>query len=121
MFNFQSLTEAITTEQSKTERGAQCIEDVAENSDVSKRAPINGNAALFSANTDVETSEPLGESVMTLKSTQRVPELAIRNEDEDDINPTPRLEVISHDHSFDQKHVEDISMVDRISHHHATQ
>lgn len=122
MFNFQSLAEAITPEENKNENDPQYIEDVAEKkSDISKKASTNGNTTGPSTVPDLQASEPLGESVMTLKPDRPSPASAESNDNDDEISPAPRVEVVSHNHSFDQKHIGDISMVDRISHHHPTQ
>ena len=115
MFNFQSLTKAITSEEARLGNGTQDSDDIAEQqSGFSKEKLTNGDAEGTA-----EPSEPLAGSVMTLKPTQPNPTVAVT--DDDDINPAPRVEHVSHDHSFDQKHIGDISMVDSISRHHATQ
>lgn len=121
MFNFQSLAEAITPEEVKGENDPQYVENVAEETpNISKETSTNGTTAEPPTSLDLQASEPLGESVMTLKPDQPSPAPAASN-DGDEISPAPRVEVVSHDHSFDQKHIGDISMVDRISHQHPTQ
>ncbi|KAF1842101.1 C2H2 zinc finger protein [Cucurbitaria berberidis CBS 394.84] len=121
MFNFQSLAEAITPEDSK-DGGAQFIENVEEKkSHPSKTAPLASDTAASISTANTDRSEPLGESVMTLKPTATPLALTVTNEDQDEITAAPRVEVVPHDHSFDQKQYGNVSMVDRISHHQATQ
>lgn len=122
MFNFQSLAEAITPEEGKDENAAQYIENVEETKpDTSNKAPATSDTATSSTQATTDPSEPLGESVMTLKPTPPAPILTVTNEDDDEITPAPRVEVVPDNHSFDQKQYGDVSMVDRLGHHQATQ
>ncbi|CAO2648022.1 Nn.00g089440.m01.CDS01 [Neocucurbitaria sp. VM-36] len=122
MFNFQSLAEAITPEEGKDENAAQYIENIEEKKPESSNiVPTTSNTATSSAQATTDPSEPLGESVMTLKPTPPAPTLTVTNEDDDEITPAPPVEIVPDDHSFDQKQYGDVSMVDRLSHHQATQ
>ena len=136
MFNFRSLAEVITKEDGKDEINAHHIEDVAEGkaaatkpSQVQVTAVDGHNGESFKVPTkismesagaprlpDIEPMSPLEASVTTLKPS------APSVEDEDEIEPAPRVEIVS-DHSdhLDQKHIGDVSMVDSIPHHQATQ
>ncbi len=109
MFNFQSLTNAITAEEDKSEKETHRTEDIA----------AWGHAKQSSTHLGVEPLEPLAESVATIKPAQPNPTLAVT--DDDEINAAPRIQAVSHEDSFDQKHLGDLRMVDGISHQHATQ
>lgn len=122
MFNFQSLAEAINPEEGKDENATQHIENIEERKpDLTNTAPATSDMATSSTQANTDPSEPLGESVMTLKPSPPAPVLTVTNEDDDEITPAPRVEVVPDDHSFDQKQYGDVSMVDTLSHHQATQ
>jgi hypothetical protein len=136
MFNFRSLAEVITKEDGKDENNAHHIEDVAESqaaatsSSQDEATTVNGQdgegskappeISIVSPGAprlpDIVPTSPLEASVTTLKPS------APSVEDEDEIEPAPRVEVVS-DHSdhLDQKHIGDVSMVDSITQHQATQ
>lgn len=108
MFNFKSLAEAITPEEDGKDSGPQYIEDVA----TSKPAPANGKAPESKA----PLTEPLEASTMTLKPSESTSAVAVNHED-DEISPAPPVELVSDDHShMDQKHIGEVSMMNRLSH-----
>jgi hypothetical protein len=136
MFNFRSLAEVITKEERKSEEDAQHIENLAEGrvtstnsnehevtwadhheADSSQAAPeisiLSPGAPTLP---EIEPTSPLEASVTTLKPTTS----SIQEANE--IEPVPRVQVIT-DHSdhLDQKHIGNVSMVDTLGHHEATQ
>ncbi|CAI6340027.1 unnamed protein product [Periconia digitata] len=134
MFNFNSLTEAISRDKSNNE-GPQHIEHFSPEpttqsgagQDVST-APnrVNGDKPLSTPGVhitsstapqlpELEPTSPLEESVATLKP-------SISSTDDDTIASAPRVEPVSHspDH-LGQKHIEDVSMVNAVNNSQATQ
>lgn len=115
MFNFQSLAEAITPEEGK-EDSPQHIEDVQDKKANESKTPTTSRTLFeHSEGSAAPNSESLGESMMTLKPT------ASSNEDDDEITPAPRVQVVTDDNSFEHKQLGNVSMVDRLTHHQATQ
>jgi hypothetical protein len=116
MFNFQSLAEAITPEEeAEKDGGPQFIENVGNTDGTTSSAP------QASTSSDVPQLPPLGleDSTLTLKPEQLMSTTGDHTADE--IEPAPRIEAMQNGHSdFDQKHVGEVSMVDRV-HHQATQ
>ena len=128
MFNFRSLAAIITNENAKSddENSPVHIENVsteqqdaagssghredheAKNESAKHTTPdVNqhGDASVIPEGSD--PSNALGESVTTLKPT-------VGDDDDDEITPAPRVELVSNDHSshLDSKHIGNISMVD---------
>lgn len=139
MFNFRSLAEVITKEDGKNVDEPQHIEDVGkgrvddpepERSQAFVADDANGEPAMPAPDIairppeapkipEIEPTSPLEESVMTLKPTQPA---AAAEEDEDEISSAPPVELVSnHPNHLDQKHIGDVSMVDRIGGHQPTQ
>jgi hypothetical protein len=117
MFNFQSLTEAITPEEESEKDGRpQFIENVGGAMETSS----SGQHASTSNEVPVQLStQGLEDSTLTLKPVQ--PTAANHDHSGDEIEPAPRIEAVQNGHSdFDQKHVGEVSMMNRV-HHQATQ
>ncbi|PVH98675.1 hypothetical protein DM02DRAFT_530659 [Periconia macrospinosa] len=113
MFNFNSLTAAITSDEGKN-GNAQHIEDVAP-------APTNHSQPNVAVNLsgapqlpELEPTSPLEESVSTLK-----PSIASLS---DTLAPSPRAEDLSSSSEhLSQKHIGDVSVVDSVTNHQTTQ
>lgn len=118
MFNFKSLTDAITSEDGGKDSGPQFIEDVAENStDGAKPIHANGKAPEGSTKLSTPAQDPLGESVQTLKPFDTTPTPAVPSENDDGISLAPRVESVATDHThMDQKHIGEVDMLHGISH-----
>jgi hypothetical protein len=121
MFNFQSLADTITPEErNEKDSGPQFIENVGSKEPSSKETSSGG--PLLQATSESASSDKPGleDSTMTLKP---APAQATNhsNDDEDVIEPAPRIEAVQNGHShFDQKHMGEVSMMDSL-HHQATQ
>jgi hypothetical protein len=113
MFNFQSLTESITNEERKDDNHAQHIENVGDEKSSAGNGMISsGTAPEPSSETIAQHTEPLAESVATIKPSEL---------EQDDIQPAPRVEAVSASDSLEQKHAQGVSMVDSNVGHQATQ
>lgn len=136
MFNFRSLAEVITKEEGKTSDNPQYIENVAEgntatpevvsavpaSTDTNRTTPSPPKIAIEPpqppALPELEPMSPLDASVSTLKPSEGDRSM----EEEDEIEPAPRVEALSHEGShLDHKHIGNVSMVDRIGQHQPTQ
>ncbi|KAF2687381.1 hypothetical protein K458DRAFT_296342 [Lentithecium fluviatile CBS 122367] len=136
MFNFRSLAEVITKEEDKDAANAQHIEDVAKDKAAVTKSSQSGTTTVNGHNGDsskvtpeisiespgapklpeIEPGSPLEASVTTLRPSG--PSV----EEEDGIEPAPRIKVVmDNSNHLDQKHIGDVSMVDAIGHHQATQ
>jgi hypothetical protein len=116
MFNFSALQETLSHEDDKAESGAQFIEDVGE----SKPAPLSLNGAGPSSSPVPESSEnaePLAESTVTLKASE-YSSASKTDVDDDEIEAAPPVQPVSENHTYDQKHVGEVGMLDhnRLSH-----
>lgn len=139
MFNFQSLTEVITKEDGKHEEQHQHIENVAEGESASPELNQHDTPAVDHANVDQLKSSP-PEIAIDPPEAPRLPELVptspleasvttlipsqhtAANEEDDEISAAPPVETVSnHSDHFTQKHIGDVSMVDSIGQHQATQ
>jgi hypothetical protein len=121
MFNFQSLTEAITPEEeSEKDSGPQFIEHVAGPHETSSKAPLNEHATASEATSLKQPhNSGLEDSTLTLKPTQ--PTVSNSDHSGDEIESAPRIEAVQNGHSdMDSKHIGEVSMMDGI-HHQATQ
>jgi hypothetical protein len=136
MFNFRSLAEVITKEENKGSDNPQYIENVAEG-----KAAISDSVATAPTSTSTdrttpsppkiaidppqapvlpawEPMSPLDASVATLKPTESGQSV----DEEDEIEPAPRVEALPTDGSdLDHKHIGNVSMVDHIGQHQSTQ
>lgn len=119
MFNFSALQETLSHEDDKTENGAQHIEDVYEEKSATLQDPISLDGAGSSATADPQPSEPLAESTMTLKASEY--SNASKTDVDDEIEPAPPVQHVSESHSFDQKHIGEVRMLDNRLGHQATQ
>ncbi|KAJ4406150.1 SNF1-interacting protein [Didymella pomorum] len=116
MFNFSALQETLSHEDDKAESGAQFIEDVGE----SKPAPLSLNGAGPSSSPVPESSEnaePLAESTVTLKASE-YSSASKTDVDDDEIEAAPPVQPVSENHTYDQKHIGEVGMLDhnRLSH-----
>ncbi|KAI4664626.1 SNF1-interacting protein [Alternaria viburni] len=121
MFNFQSLTKAITPEDdNKNENKPQYIEDVGETHTEEKATTANGKAPEASTAVESQTSDPLAESTVTLRPSEETPKTQdAHSNDDDEISPAPPIQLVSDDHSpshFDQKHLGEVSMMHELNH-----
>lgn len=116
MFNFKSLTEAISTEDDVKDSGPRYIEDVATSQPTaSDPSTSNGESVGGHALPHLESSEPLESSTMTLKPV--APDAEPVPKDDDNISPAPPVQLLANGHShMDQKHVGEVSMMNRLSH-----
>jgi len=127
MFNFQSLTKAITHEDEDKSGRAQFIEDVEETTKTEERSAVNGKAAEESngvegqsqtlGSAENQTSDPLTESTMTLKPNEETSKAG----NDDEISPAPPVQLMSdasqnHTSNFDQKHLGEVSMMHELNH-----
>jgi hypothetical protein len=110
MFNFSALAETLSHEDDKAENGAQYIEDVGEAKSTATQPPINPDGTGPSSDPEKQSSEPLGESVMTLKASEHSSTSAPHSEDE--IEPAPPAQTVSENHSYDQKHIGEVGVLD---------
>lgn len=116
MFNFQSLAETITPEENTKDDGKpQFIEDLAGSNVLSEKQESSAsNTPKLAPSTMAST--PLEESVTTLKPVPS-PKPAAATPSDDDIEPAPRIEAVSNEHShLDHKHIGDVSMLDGVQH-----
>lgn len=118
MFNFSALQETLTHEDDKAENGAQYIEDVHEAKAPLAQAPISIDGAGSSATLEPQ-SEPLTESTMTLKASEY--SNASKTDVDDDIEPAPPVQPVSGSHSYEQKHIGEVGMLDNRLGHQTTQ
>ncbi|KAL5377953.1 SNF1-interacting protein [Paraphaeosphaeria sporulosa] len=136
MFNFRSLAEVITKEEGKGSDNPQYIENVAEGKAATPEPAAavltSTNAASYTPSPPkiaieppqvptlpaLEPMSPLDASVSTIK-----PGESDRSVDEEDeIEPAPRIEALPGTGSnLDHKHIGNVSMVDRIGQHQPTQ
>ncbi|CAN9097838.1 C2H2 zinc finger protein [Alternaria sp. MG1] len=127
MFNFQSLTKAITHEDEDKSGRAQFIEDVGETTKTEEKSAVNGKAAEESngveghsqtlGSAENQTSDPLTESTMTLKPNEETSKAG----NDDEISPAPPVQLVSdasqnHTSNFDQKHLGEVSMMHELNH-----
>jgi hypothetical protein len=120
MFNFSSLTEAITPEDNEKDGGPQYIENVAGTNAPSTKSTSNGlhPSSAMHGNLPAQT-HALEESTPTSKPEQQKP--SPTSELFDEIEPAPRVEAVANDRShFDQKRLGDVNMMKEV-HHQATQ
>ena len=110
MFNFSALQETLSHEDDKAENGTQYIENVNESKRTAAPAPTGLDGTGSSAKPDPQQSEPLGESVMTLKASEHSD--ATKFDDEDEIEPVPPVQSVPENHSFDQKHIGEVGLLD---------
>ncbi|KAJ4323508.1 SNF1-interacting protein [Neodidymelliopsis sp. IMI 364377] len=110
MFNFSALAETLSHEDDKAENGAQYIEDVGEAKSSATQPPINMDGTGPSSDPEKQQSEPLGESVTTLKASEHSSTPAPHTEDE--IEPAPPVQTVSENHSYDQKHIGEVGVLD---------
>lgn len=117
MFNFQSLAEAITSEdETKDDGRPQFIEDVAGSNVLSEKQGSSASDSPKPAPSSTMNSSPLEESVTTLKPIPSPKPVATTPSD-DEIEPAPRIEAISNNHThLDHKHIGDVSMLDGVQH-----
>jgi hypothetical protein len=119
MFNFKSLTDAITREEGKDDNTAQHIEHVEDiDEKIAEKSTTQGGGSEIASSDSSQTHE-LGDSVKTLRPSQ--PQRAV-NEDDDAIEPARRIESGANDHTnLDRKHIGEVSLMDNMRHQHATQ
>ncbi|KAF2852939.1 hypothetical protein T440DRAFT_23506 [Plenodomus tracheiphilus IPT5] len=111
MFNFKSLAEAITPEEKSRDAGPQYIEDVAD----AVPTQTNGKAPELTLNLD---SEPLGESIMTIKPDGVSDTTHDADEGDDGIRPAPPpppppIQLVTEDEHHahgDQKYIGEIGL-----------
>jgi hypothetical protein len=120
MFNFSALQETLSHEDDKAESGAQFIEDVSESKSASAQAPLSLNGAGPSSSPVPESSEsaePLAESTVTLKASE-YSSASKTDVDDDEIEAAPPVQPVSENHTYDQKHIGEVGMLDhnRLSH-----
>jgi hypothetical protein len=115
MFNFQSLAETITPEEeSEKDTRPQFIENVGGSNGT---FPKNMPTTASTSETALSNEPGLEDSTLTIKPDQA----HTTHNDEDEIEPAPRVEAVQNDHShLDQKHIGEVSMMDSL-HHQATQ
>lgn len=123
MFNFSALQETLSREDDKADNAAQYIEDVGEAKLTSAQDSTSFDGAGSPSNPGsqpLERSEPMAESTVTLKASEY--SSASKTDVEDDIEPAPPVETVTENHSYDQKHIGEVGVLDN-SHlsHQATQ
>lgn len=116
MFNFSALQETLSHEDDKAENGAQYIEDVGESKPASTQSLIGLDGAGPSSS-PVPESSALAESTITLKASE-YSSASKTDVDDDEIEPAPPVQPVSENHSYDQKHIGEVGMLDhnRLSH-----
>ncbi|KZM27021.1 SNF1-interacting protein [Ascochyta rabiei] len=119
MFNFSALQETLSHGDDKAENGTQYIEDVHEAQPNTAQDPSNVDGAGSSAIPDPQPSEPLAESTMTLKASEY--SSASKTDVDDEIGPALPVQPVCDNHSYDQKHIGEVDMLDNRQGHQATQ
>ncbi|KAF2633769.1 hypothetical protein BU25DRAFT_12705 [Macroventuria anomochaeta] len=113
MFNFSALQETLSHEDDKAESSPQYIEDVGEAKPTSAQALTGLDGAGSSSTPDSQPSEPsehLAESTVTLKASAY--SSASKTDIDDEIEPAPPVHPVSENHSYDQKHIGEVGMLD---------
>lgn len=114
MFNFQSMRDAISPEENKSETGPQHIEDVGQTSHDPSASTANGKAPKDSAGSEYSPLEPLAESTMTLKPDENTTD-SLKKDDNNKQVPPVRSIPEAHSH-LDHKHIGDVKMMQGLSH-----
>ena len=116
MFNFSALQETLSHEDDKIDNGPQFIEDVGEAKSATAQGPLNLDGAGSSTTPDPQPSESLAESTVTLKASE-YSSASKTDVDDDEIEPAP-VQAVSDNHSYDQKHIGEVGVLDnnRLSH-----
>ncbi|KAH6616612.1 protein SIP5 [Boeremia exigua] len=120
MFNFSALQETLSHEDDKIDNGPQYIENVGESKPVPEQDPRDGAGSSSSpALQHSDPSEPLAESTVTLKASEY--SSASKTDVDDEIEPAPLVQPVSGSHSYDQKHIGEVGMLDNNRLHQPTQ